>query len=34
LKKLDWRLWTGLIWLGIRTKGGLLWTLEWDFRCS
>jgi hypothetical protein len=24
LKKLDWRLWTGLIWLGIRTKGGLL----------
>jgi hypothetical protein len=24
--------WIGLIWLTIRTSGGLLWTRHWTFR--
>jgi hypothetical protein len=29
LEKWDVRAWTGLIWLGIGTSGGLLWVRWW-----
>lgn len=32
IKKLGGGVWTGLIWLGIWTGGGLLWTLELKYR--
>jgi hypothetical protein len=31
LREWDGKVWTGFIWLRIRTSGGLLWTRSWTF---